>query len=100
MARRQRPSRELTLGYLRRIASLNPLLGAVIATNPRAVSIAVRLDQERGRGHAPRQLHGIPILLKDNIATDDRMQTTAGSLALVDSRVPADAPIVARLRAA
>jgi amidase len=93
-------SRELTQAYLMRIAQLNPLLGAVIETNPQAVSIAARLDHERRAGRVRGPLHGIPILVKDNIATDDHMQTTAGSLALVNSRVPADAPIVARLRAA
>src|SRR5207245_3971902 len=55
---------------------------------------------ERRHGFVPGPLHGIPILVKDNVATADAMQTTAGSLALVNSRVPADAPIVARLRAA
>jgi amidase len=100
MRRRRLTSRELTLGYLRRIESLNPLLGAVIETNPAAVSIAARRDKERRAGHIRGPLHGIPVLLKDNIATDDRMRTTAGSLALVNSRVPADAVIVARLRAA
>src|SRR5215216_6410798 len=100
MASRRLTSRELTLGYLRRIRSLNPLLGAVIETNPNAVAIAARLDNERRKGRLRGPLHGIPVLLKDNIATADRMQTTAGSLALVGSRVPADAPIAARLRAA
>jgi len=100
MASGQFTSRELTLGYLQRIASLNPLLGAVIQTNPNAVSTAARLDNERRRGSIRGPLHGIPVLVKDNIATDDQMQTTAGSLALVNSQVPADAPIVARLRAA
>ncbi len=98
MASGQLTSRELTLGYLNRIRDLNPLLGAVIETNPTAVATAARLDTELKRGLIRGPLHGIPILLKDNIATDDNMQTTAGSLALVNSRVPADAPIVAKLR--
>jgi amidase len=93
-------SRELTLGYLRRIRALNPLLGAVIQTNPNSVSLAAGLDSERRAGRSRGPLHGIPVLLKDNIATDDRTQTTAGSFALVNSRVPEDAPIVSRLRAA
>ena len=93
-------SRELTAGYLNRIAALNPLLGAVIETNPNAIAIAVQRDRERRTGNVRGPLHGIPILLKDNIATGDNMQTTAGSLALVNSRVPADAPIVSRLREA
>jgi len=87
-------------GYLRRISSLNPLLHSVIETNPNAVSIAQHLDNERRHGHVRGPLHGIPILVKDNIATDDNMETTAGSLALVHSRVPADALIIQQLRAA
>ena len=100
MANGQLTSRELTLGYLQRIAGLNPLLRAVLETNPAAVAIAAKLDVERRAGSLRGPLHGIPILVKDNIATDDNMQTTAGSLALINSRVPADATLVARLRAA
>ncbi len=100
MASGQLSSRELTKAYLRRIANLNPTLGAVIETNPEAVGIAARLDAERKRGRLRGPLHGIPILLKDNIATADSMQTTAGSLALVGTRVPRDAQLVANLRAA
>src|SRR4051812_11801835 len=93
-------SRELTKAYLHRIAALNPTLHAVIETNPQAVGIAARRDGERHAGRVRGPLHGIPILLKDNIATDDAMETTAGSLALVGSRVPRDATVAARLRAA
>jgi amidase len=100
MASGQLTSWALTLAYLQRIHRLNPLLGAVIETNPNAVSIAAQLDNERRKGRVRGPLHGIPVLAKDNIATDDNMETTAGSLALVGSRVPADASIVARLRAA
>ena len=100
MSSGQLTSRELTQAYLDRIARLNPTLGAVIETNPQAVGIAASLDGERRAGRTRGPLHGIPILLKDNIATDDAMQTTAGSLALVGTRVPADAPLVANLRAA
>jgi amidase len=100
MASGQLSSRELTQGYLKRINDLNGLLHAVIETNPQAVSIAAGLDADRKKGLLRGPLHGIPILVKDNIATNDNMQTTAGSLALVGSRVPADAPLVARLRAA
>ena len=96
----QLSSRELTLGYLARIRQLNPLLGALIETNPQAVAIAAQSDNERRQGHIRGPLHGIPVLVKDNIATLDNMQTTAGSLALVHSRVPGDSVIVARLRAA
>ena len=100
MARRTITSRELTRAYLERIERLNPLLGAVIETNPDALAVAHDRDRERRRGHVRGPLHGVPLLIKDNIATRDRMETTAGSLALVGSRVPGDAPIVARLRAA
>ena len=93
-------SRDLTAGYLSRMAALNPLLGAVIETNPNAISIAVQRDRERRNGQLRGPLHGIPMLVKDNIATADNMQTTAGSRALVNSKVPGDAPIVSRLCAA
>ncbi len=89
---------ELTKGYLDRIGALNPILHAVIETNPDALTIAKRLDRERSAGYVRGPLHGIPVIVKDNIATDDRMETTAGSLALVGSRVPADARLVHQLR--
>ena len=76
------------------------MLHSVIETNPNAVSIAQHLDNERRRGQVRGPLHGIPVLVKDNIATDDNMETTAGSLALVHSRVPADAVIIQQLRVA
>ncbi len=91
---------ELTEAYLRRIARLDPLLHSVIETNPEAHSIARRRDAERANGRVRGPLHGVPVLVKDNIATNDAMETTAGSLALIGSRVPRDARIVARLRAA
>ena len=100
MASGRLTSRGLTLGYLNRIASLNPTLHAVIETNPQAVAIAAQRDNERRAGHVRGPLHGIPILVKDNIATNDNMQTTAGSLAIYGSHVPADAVIIRRLRAA
>lgn len=93
-------SHELTNAYLRRIHKLNPLLGAVIESDPEARKIAAKLDKERRGGHVRGPLHGIPILVKDNIATEGKMETTAGSLALVGSRVPADAVLIANLRAA
>lgn len=93
-------SAELTAGLLARIAELNPTLHAVIETNPQALAIARRRDVERRSGRVRGPLHGIPVLLKDNIATADRMETTAGSLALVGSEVPADAPLVHQLRRA
>lgn len=93
----------LVAQYARRIARLDqsgPTLRSVIELNPDAMQIARELDEER-RVKGPRgPMHGIPILIKDNIDTHDRMQTTAGSLALVNSRPPEDAFIVQRLRAA
>ena len=100
MASGQLTSRQLTLGYLNRIASLNPLLHSVIETNPNAMAIAAQLDNERRQGHVRGPLHGIPLLVKDNIATDDQMQTTAGSLAIYGNHVPGDAVIIQQLRAA
>src|SRR5438067_10307998 len=100
MTNGQLTSRDLVLGYLKRMQSLNPTLHAVIETNPNAVSIAAGLDNERRAGHVRGPLHGIPILVKDNIATLDNLQTTAGSLALYGSQVPADAPLIQNLRAA
>jgi amidase len=90
----------LTHGYIQRIQSLNPTLNAVIEVNPNAIAIATALDHERRNGHVRGPLHGIPILVKDNIATDDNMQTTAGSLAIYGNHVPADAPLIQNLRAA
>ena len=93
----------LTELYLGRIEALNrrgPELRAVIETNPDAPGIAAALDRER-REKGPRgPLHGIPILLKDNIDTHDRMTTTAGSLALEGSVPPRDSFVAERLRAA
>ena len=100
MASGELTSKELVRGYRQRIDSLNRLLHSVIETNPDAIAIAEHLDRERRRGHVRGPLHGIPILVKDNIATADRMETTAGSLALLGSSVPADAVIIQRLRAA
>jgi len=100
MAAGQLTARELVHGYLERIQQLNPILHAVIQTNPNAVAIAADLDNERRSGQVRGLLHGIPVLLKDNIATLDNLQTTAGSLALYGSQVPRDAPLVETLRAA
>lgn len=100
MASRRLTSRELTMAYLRRIDEIDPILHSVIETNPQAVGIASRRDGERRAGRVRGPLHGVPILIKDNIATDDSMETTAGSLALVGSRVPVDSPLIANLRAA
>src|SRR6266542_3181916 len=77
-----------------------PQLHAVLETNPDALVIADRLDAERKAGRVRGAMHGIPVLVKDNIATGDHMMTTAGSLALTGVTPPRDAPLIARLRAA
>jgi amidase len=100
MASRQLTSKDLTKGYIDRIQSLNPLLHSVIELNPNANAIASQLDNERRKGMVRGPLHGIPLLVKDNIATDDQMQTTAGSLAIYGNHVPGDAPLIANLRGA
>src|SRR2546425_12527716 len=92
--------RSICAAYLARIAALDSKLHAVLETNPETLAIADRLDAERKAGKLRGPLHGIPVLVKDNIATGDRMMTTAGSLALAGSTPPRDAPLVARLRAA
>ncbi len=96
-------SRALTAQYLARIKAIDkagPRINAVIEVNPDALAIAAALDKER-REKGPRgPLHGIPVLVKDNIATADRMQTTAGSLALAGVKPPRDAFLVAKLREA
>jgi len=88
--------------YLDQIARLNPLLRAVIEVNPDALVQAERADAERSAsgGRCAAGLHGVPVLLKDNIATRDRLNTTAGSLALLGSVVRRDAGVAARLRRA
>jgi amidase len=97
----QDTARSLAAKYLARIAALDregPALRSIIELNPDALSIADQLDAER-KARGPRgPLHGIPIVIKDNIATADRMMTTAGSLALVGVAPPADAFVVTRLR--
>jgi amidase len=94
---------ELTQEYLERIERLDrggPRLRSVLEANPEALEIAERLDGERAAGRVRGPLHGIPVLLKDNIDTADRMLTTAGSLALSRSRPARDATVAARLREA
>jgi amidase len=89
--------------YLSRIEAIDrhgPSLNAVIEINPDAAAIADQMDAERKAKRPRGPLHGIPVLIKDNIATADKMQTTAGSLALVGSLPPYDSAVAARLRAA
>jgi len=99
-------SAELVRGYLQRISSLDdadrpgPGVNSIVEVNPQALEIARRRDRERRDGQVRGPLHGIPIVLKENIDTADRMQTTAGSLALLGSLPTRDATVVARLRAA
>lgn len=96
-------ARSLAEKYLERVEEIDrrgPRLNSVIEVNPDALKIAEALDREAKEGRTRGPLHGIPILIKDNIDTADRMQTTAGSLALVGAKPSRDAFIVERLRAA
>ena len=96
-------SQQIVAGYLERIQQLDqggPRLNSIIELNPDALEIAARLDQERAAGQVRGPLHGIPIVLKDNIDTADRMTTTAGSLALEGHLASQDAYLVSRLRQA
>jgi amidase len=101
MGRGALTSVQLVRRYLARIEQIDrrgPHLRSVLEVNPDAIKIAAALDAER-RAKGPRgPLHGIPVLVKDNIATGDRMSTTAGSLALASAKAPRDASVVARLR--
>lgn len=101
MASGERTSRSITDAYLARIAALDrqgPMLRSVIETSPDALADAEALDRERDASEPRSPLHGIPILLKDNIGTADGTTTTAGSLALEGSRPAEDAPVARRLR--
>jgi amidase len=96
-------ARSLTEKYLGRIEALDkhgPTVNSIIEVNPDAVEIAEKLDKERKEKGSRGPLHGIPVLIKDNIDTADRMSTTAGSLALVGAKPPKDSFMVQRLRAA
>jgi amidase len=91
---------DLYLGRIEAIDRGGPGLNSIIELNPDARHIADALDDDRTHGHVRGPLHGIPILLKDNVDTGDRMQTAAGSLALVGSPAATDSTTAARLRAA
>jgi amidase len=96
-------ARSIAEAYLKRIDQIDkngPKLNAVIELNPDALSIADGLDKERKGGKIRGPLHGIPILIKDNIDSGDKMMTTAGALAMVGNHASRDAFIVERLRAA
>jgi amidase len=103
LATGQVTSVDLVQAYLERIAAIDqsgPMLRSVLEVNPDALTIAAERDRERRAGVVHGPLHGIPILVKDNIDTADQMQTTAGSFALFGSPAPYDATVVMRLRAA
>ncbi|KAL7957947.1 amidase signature enzyme [Trichoderma compactum] len=91
---------ELTKAYLTRIEQVNEVVHAVVETNPDALDIAKSLDEERASGSTRGPLHGIPVLIKNNIATHDRMDTTAGSQLLIGATVPRDAFVAQKLREA
>jgi amidase len=102
MERKQYSARALTELYLARIAAIDkagPTLNSVIELNNDALRIADELDKERAAGKVRGPMHGLPVLIKDNIDTGDGMLTTAGSLALGDNHVKEDAFIVKQLRA-
>jgi len=103
MARGETSAAALVAAYIDRIARFDhagPEYRSVLAVNPAALDAARALDAERNAGRLRGPLHGIPLLIKDNIDTRDPLPTTAGSLALARSFRPEDAPLVARLRAA
>ena len=105
MAKGELTSKKITQKYLDRIKAIDkngPALNSVIEVNPDALAIAAQMDAERKAGKVRGPLHGIPVLIKDNIDTGDKMLTTAGVLALALEGKPAsrDAFIVAKLREA
>jgi amidase len=94
-------SKSITQLYLQRIANIDksgPAINSVIEVNPDALKIAEQMDSERKRGKVRGPLHGIPVLIKDNIDTADKMMTTAGSLALMGNRASKDAFVARQLR--
>ena len=94
-------SRAITKLYLKRIEEIDksgPKLNSVIELNPDALAIADAMDKERAAGKVRGPLHGIPVLIKDNISTGDKMHTTAGALAIADNVMKEDAFIVKKLR--
>src|SRR5258706_11464696 len=96
-------ARSIAEGYLGRIDALDkrgPAINAIIELNPEALAIADAMDRERKAGHVRGPLHGIPVVIKDNIDTADRMATSAGSLALAENHAAPEAFVSARLREA
>ncbi|HXB93385.1 MAG TPA: amidase family protein, partial [Puia sp.] len=101
MASGEWTSKSITQLYLKRIAAMDkkgPALNAVIELNPDAISIAEGLDTERKAGKLRGPLHGVPVLIKDNINSGDKMMTTAGALAMEGHKAAKDAFIVKQLR--
>ena len=102
MASHQLSSVELTNFYINRILKLDqagPGVNSIIELNPDALAMAREADQQRDKGNVMGPLHGIPVLLKDNLDTGDKMQTSAGSFALVGQPAPRDSTVAANLRA-
>ncbi|KZL68111.1 amidase family protein (glutamyl-tRNA(Gln) amidotransferase subunit A) [Colletotrichum tofieldiae] len=93
-------SQQLVICYMQRTFQTQEYVNSVMQVNPDVLAIAAKMDELRKAGQVLSPLHGIPFTVKDNIATKDNMQTTAGSWALLGSIVPRDAFVVARLRAA
>jgi len=103
MQSKEYTSRSIAEMYLKRIDNIDkngPKLNSVIELNPEALDIADAMDKERAAGKIRGPLHGIPVLIKDNISTGDKMHTTAGALAIADNIMKQDAFIVQKLRAA
>ena len=101
MQSKEYTSRSITELYLKRINDVDkngPKLNAVIELNPDALGIADAMDKERANGKVRGPLHGIPVLIKDNITTGDKMHTTAGALAIADNIMKDDAFIIKKLR--
>ena len=93
-------SEELVIMYLKRISEINQTVNAILEINPQALQIARSLDEERRSGKVRSLLHGIPVLLKDNVDTADKMHTSCGSLAMKDYFAEEDAFLVKKLREA
>ncbi|MCU0494116.1 MAG: amidase family protein, partial [Chloroflexaceae bacterium] len=103
MQARRLSARDLVQAYSARISALDqagPTVRSVLEVNPDALAIADALDKERAAGRVRGPLHGIPILIKDNIDTNDKMLTTAGSVAMVGTKPTQDATVAAKLREA
>ncbi|KAK7736510.1 hypothetical protein SLS53_006940 [Cytospora paraplurivora] len=93
-------SQQLTSCYITRTYQTNSYINSLLQLNPDALSIAAQMDAERAAGKIRGPLHGIPFTVKDNIASQDNLETTAGSWALLGSIVPRDAFVVRQLREA